>query len=78
MPSRRQFIGTSLAAALAGTARSAAARTVAEAPRGRWPLPAPAQDDEAYWRTLRREFSIPADEAFFNTCTLGSSPRVVQ
>jgi isopenicillin-N epimerase len=79
MPSRRQFIGSSLAAAaLAGSARSVTARTATEAPRGRWPLPAPAQDDEAYWRTLRREFSIPADEAFFNTCTLGSSPRVVQ
>ncbi len=79
MPSRRQFIGSSLAAAaLAASARDAGARTVTDAPRGRWPLPAPAQDDEAYWRTLRREFSIPADEAFFNTCTLGSSPRVVQ
>ena len=79
MPSRRQFLGSSLAAAaLTGATRRAAGRAVTEAPRGRWPLPAPDQDDEAYWRALRREFTIPAEEAFFNTCTLGSSPRVVQ
>jgi isopenicillin-N epimerase len=37
-----------------------------------------ALDDEAYWRALRTQFTIPTDEAFFNTATLGSSPRVVQ
>ena len=79
MPTRRTFLGSALATALiARTAEAAPASVRDIVPRGKWPDPAPAQDDEAYWRTLRREFSIPADEAFFNTCTLGSSPRVVQ
>ncbi len=30
-----------------------------------------------FWHELRGEFLIPPDEAFFNTGTLGSSPRVV-
>jgi isopenicillin-N epimerase len=33
--------------------------------------------DETYWETLRGEFLLPRDEAFFNTGTLGSPPRVV-
>jgi isopenicillin-N epimerase len=38
-------------------------------------LPSPERAD--YWSELRKEFLIPSDEAFFNTGTLGSSPRVV-
>jgi selenocysteine lyase/cysteine desulfurase len=30
-----------------------------------------------FWHELRQQFLIPADEAFFNTGTLGSSPRAV-
>ena len=30
-----------------------------------------------FWRQLRGEFLIPEEEAFFNTGTLGASPRVV-
>lgn len=79
MLDRRSFLGSAFLAALAGKAgRAAAAPAAAAAPiRGHMPPPV-FQDDESYWRTLRREFTIPADEAFFNTCTLGSSPRVVQ
>ena len=31
-----------------------------------------------FWHDLRKEFLIPQDEAFFNTGTLGSSPRIVR
>lgn len=76
---RRTFLGSAVLAALAGRVRpaEAAPATAAAVPAGHWP-PAVFQDDESYWRALRREFTIPVDEAFFNTCTLGSSPRVVQ
>src|SRR5687768_5398110 len=37
----------------------------------------PFVDRADYWSELRKEFLIPPDEAFFNTGTLGSSPRVV-
>jgi len=36
------------------------------------------RDDEAFWAALRGQFTIPTNEAFFNTATLGSSPRAVQ
>lgn len=32
---------------------------------------------DADWQEIRNQFLIPRDEAFFNTGTLGSSPRVV-
>jgi selenocysteine lyase/cysteine desulfurase len=73
VPTRRRFLGSALLAALAARARAGAA---APAPAAA-PSP-PQQEDEAFWRELRREFTIPAEEAFFNTGTLGSSPRAVQ
>ena len=41
------------------------------------PSPPPGPLPRAFWQELRQEFLIPDDEAFFNTGTLGSSPRVV-
>ena len=76
MMNRRHFLGSAVAAALLGRNKSAAAPTPASPFGGSLP-PAVFQDDESYWRALRREFLMPADEAFFNTGTLGSSPRVV-
>ena len=75
MLDRRTFLGSFASAALLSRARVGAA-PAADATAPAWP-PAVFQDDESYWRTLRREFLIPADEAFFNTGTLGSTPRVV-
>jgi isopenicillin-N epimerase len=37
----------------------------------------PEIGDPAFWEKIRRFFPIPADEAFFNTGTLGASPGVV-
>ncbi|HEX8696996.1 MAG TPA: aminotransferase class V-fold PLP-dependent enzyme [Longimicrobium sp.] len=37
----------------------------------------PADGGRDFWRTLRGEFLIPRDEAFFNAGTLGASPRAV-
>ena len=34
-------------------------------------------DGESYWNHLRWQFLVPSDQAFFNTGTLGASPRVV-
>jgi selenocysteine lyase/cysteine desulfurase len=74
MLDRRAFLGSAAVTALA--ARSARADSLSAPANPGWP-PAVFQDDESYWRNLRREFLIPAEEAFFNTGTLGSPPRVV-
>ncbi len=42
------------------------------------PQPPEGQLPPEFWRELRKEFLIPTEEAFFNTGTLGSSPRIVR
>jgi len=37
----------------------------------------PPKDDPTYWRWVRGQFEVPADETYFNTGTLGSRPRRV-
>ena len=37
-----------------------------------------AEDDPGYWTWIRQQFSIPPDEAYFNTGTLGACPKQVQ
>jgi len=41
------------------------------------PLPPAAQDDEAYWRMVRSQFLISPKGIYFNTGTIGASPRTV-
>ncbi|MFI5235696.1 MAG: aminotransferase class V-fold PLP-dependent enzyme, partial [Gemmatimonadales bacterium] len=48
------------------------------AAKPRMPAAIGVRDDEKFWKELRKEFSIPKDEVFFNTGTMGSSPLVVQ
>src|SRR5688500_18078427 len=42
------------------------------------PQPPDGELSAEFWRELRKEFLIPGDEAFFNTGTLGASPRIVR
>ncbi|MEE8258025.1 MAG: aminotransferase class V-fold PLP-dependent enzyme, partial [Acidobacteriota bacterium] len=72
MLNRRGFLGIASLPFLAPAATAAS-------PRGSTTLSAtPALSEEAeFWRKVRKQFYFPADEAYFNTGSLGSVPRPV-
>ena len=78
MTTRRTFLGllsAPLAASIPVPRFGPASAPVSAA---RMPADIGVRDDEAFWRALRTQFTIPPKQAFFNTATLGSSPRAVQ
>ncbi|MGH9519714.1 MAG: aminotransferase class V-fold PLP-dependent enzyme, partial [Terriglobales bacterium] len=74
---RRSFFSASAGVAGAAVFTHPWLERMAAAPRT---LPAERlfrSDSEAYWRELRRQFLIPADEVYLNNGTCGSSPAPV-
>lgn len=72
MIDRRGFVRSVLAGSAAAVAATQP-RTVAPALSAQEAF----QDGESYWTHLRWQFLIPEDQAYFNTGTLGASPRAV-
>ena len=78
MVSRRSFLGTLLTPALSATTGRGAAGRVGTRPAPRSALPPwPEDNDPAFWDRVRDQFYITPGEAFFNTGTLGATPRPV-
>jgi selenocysteine lyase/cysteine desulfurase len=75
MLSRRGFIRSLTAIAAAPSVAIPGGEALAE-PRER-PIAWPADADPGYWAGIRKQFDLPADQAFLNTATIGASPRVV-
>ncbi|HEY3860997.1 MAG TPA: aminotransferase class V-fold PLP-dependent enzyme [Verrucomicrobiae bacterium] len=73
---RRGFLQAVTAAGVWAGVRAAVAEPDLALPpehMGRWP----ADDDPHYWAWVRKQFSIPRGEAYFNTGTIGACPREV-
>ena len=81
MLDRRRFLLSSAAiAAASGLPSSIAQARVTAQVDVDPPLPPRElydRDEEAYWRELRKQFLIPADEIYLNNGTVGSSPHPV-
>ena len=81
MTDRRSFLSAlaavPLARALPFTAPAARPPLTLVSARPRMPADIHATG-EAFWHELRKEFSLNRDETFFNTGTLGASPKAVQ
>ncbi len=74
MPDRRSFLASLLAPPLLVQRVKAAPRPVpAAAPAPPWP----EESDPDFWGRIRDQFYIQPNEAYFNTGTLGATPRPV-
>lgn len=81
MTTRRTFLGLlslPLAASLPLPRRAHGGPSTPDAGPALMPADLGVRDDETFWTALRTQFTIPPGQAFFNTATLGSSPRAVQ
>jgi isopenicillin-N epimerase len=78
--SRRAFLGSLVAPLVAGKlpALNAEPPAAPAQPKPKMPIELGTPGTPAFWKKLRGEFTIPRDQVFFNTGTLGSSPLAVQ
>jgi len=70
-------LGAALASGTPGPPSVAAAAAPGEPPRAFEPPPWPDDSDPAFWDRIRDQFYITPGEAYFNTGTLGATPRPV-
>jgi isopenicillin-N epimerase len=77
MLNRRNFLSSSLAASAAVTWRGHLWAQLASVPSQLPDRSLYEKDEDAYWREMRKQFLIPADEIYLNNGTVGSSPAPV-
>ncbi len=76
MFNRRSFLNTLLASSLLARRDPVQADPAPSAPASALP-PWPDENDPAFWDRVRGQFYIAPGEAYFNTATLGATPRPV-
>jgi selenocysteine lyase/cysteine desulfurase len=75
---RRNFLRGLIALGLLPAVKATAMQSSAAVGSDAGKIPGwPDANDKHYWERIRRQFSIPSDEGYFNTGTLGASPRQV-